>query len=844
MARPTALSLAAAALALLAAAAAILAHPDDPKSRNRIPPFSGHGFQGGGSGDDSLPLTVDFPSSGMTLLSWLSIPDLAPGMTSANDCWGYVSPSGREYAIIGLSDGTAFVEVTDPMNPEVVSVIPGPNSIWRDIKTYLSFAYAVSEGGSGIQVMSLANVDSGVVTLVREVTTGGSTSTHNVALDTASGFLYRCGGSSNGLRIYSLADPSNPAFVASWPDRYVHDAQVVTYASGPYAGKQIAFCCSGFNGGFDQTGLDVLDVTNKASIVPLARISYSNPAYSHQAWLSEDRRYLYLDDELDEGDFSLNTTTKVIDVQNLSAPFEAASFSNSSTAIGHNLYTKGNLIFEANYRSGLRVFDATSPLSPTEIGYFDTWPEDDNPSFNGLWSNYPWLPSGTIVASDIEKGLFLLRVGEPRLAFAFPDGLPATIAPWGATVRVEIVENAPGDLVPGSAVMRYDAGSGFVDVPLSGVGSGLYDAEFPAIACGTEVAYYFSARDVEGFTITSPNAAPAAGNHATVSALGVHGFLSLEMESDPGFTVGAPGDDATTGVWTRVDPRGTAAQPEDDHTPFPGTTCWVTGQGSVGGSDGENDVDGGKTTLVTGRIDLSVWTDPIVSYWRWYSNNTGASPGADVFTVGVSSNDGATWTTVETVGPSGAETVGGWFRHEFRVSDFVALTSAVKLRFVASDLGAGSIVEAAVDDLEAFEYVCADCNGNGIDDASDIRSSRSFDTNGNGVPDECEPFTVMPPDPGVAGGVLNTVSVMNATPGGLVCFYGGFSAGTTDSPDCPGLPLDIRKAKRVACRVADGTGAVTAQKTLGNGLVGRTLYVQCVDVASCTASNLVIHAFP
>lgn len=835
-------SLVAAAGALFVAGT-LLAHPDDPKARHRVPPFAGHGFRAGG-GDDSLSLTVDFPSDGMTLLSWLSIPDMAPGMSSANDCWGYVSPSGREYAIIGLSDGTAFVEVTDPMNPVVAEVVAGPNSLWRDIETYSHYAYAVSEGGGGIQVIDLAQIDAGIATLAGSVTTPGTEATHTIAIDTASGFLYRCGGGSNGLRIYSLANPANPVFVGQWTDRYVHEVRVETYASGPYAGRQIAFACGGFNGGFTDTGLDILDVTNKSSIQVLSHLAYSNAAYSHQAWLSEDKRTLFLDDELDEDNFTIPTTIKVIDVTNLSSPVESGQFTNGSPAIGHNLYVVGDRLFAANYRSGIRVFDVSNPVAGAEVAWFDTWVEDDNPEFNGLWGNYPFLPSGTIVGSDLEKGLFLWRLGEPRLSLSFPDGLPETLVPAGDAIRVSIAENAPGDLVPGSAVLRYDAGAGVVEVPLASLGGGVYEGAFPAIACGSTVAYWFSARDVEGFTVTAPNAAPGAGTFTAVSAIGLRPIFSLAMEADPGFSIGAPGDDATTGVWVRVDPRGTVAQPEDDHTAAPGALCFVTGQGSAGGGDGENDVDGGTTTLVTGRLDFSEWADPVLSYWRWYSNNTGSSPGADTFVVEASNDDGGSWTNVETVGPTGADAIGGWIEHRFRLASAVTPTGLVKLRFKASDLGSGSIVEAAVDDLAAFEYVCADCNGNGIDDASDIKAGRSADANGDGVPDECAPFTLFPPDPGLAGGVLNTVAVEHATPLGQVCFYAGFSAGTTTSTDCPGLPIDIRKGKRVACRAADALGAISLSKSLGNGLLGRTVYLQAVDVESCSTSNLVIHVFP
>ena len=194
--------------------------------------------------------------------------------------------------------------------------------------------------------------------------------------------------------------------------------------------------------------------------------------------------------------------------------------------------------------------------------------------------------------------------------------------------------------------------------------------------------------------------------------------VRLDNESDEGWTVGAPDDTATTGIWERVDPVGTDAQPEDDHT-VAGTLCYVTGQGSVGGGLGENDVDGGKTTLVSAPLDLSGMGDPTVGYWRWYSNDKGASPGEDVFLVDVSADGGVTWIEVERVGPTGPDTVGGWIYHSFRVSDFVTPGPDLRLRFVAADDGAGSIVEAAVDDVTVVD--CAACSASLPDEARALR---------------------------------------------------------------------------------------------------------------------------
>ncbi|HEY3242088.1 MAG TPA: choice-of-anchor B family protein, partial [Phycisphaerae bacterium] len=307
------------ALVLLVLPTLVWAHEDRQHSHERDaqPPYNGPGWdptEGGGP-------PIAFPSSGIQLLSWIPITQFNPAGTSANVAWGYVAPSGREYAILGFSHGTGFVEVTNPSNAQIGAVITGPTSLWRDIKVYQNYCYAVSEAGSGIQVMNLSQIDSGIVTLVGTVTTpsGTTMSTHTVAVNEASGYLYRCGGGSFiGLRIYSLANPATPTYVTTWnAGRYVHEAQVVTYTSGPYAGKEIAFCFSETSSGGGTPGINILDVTNKSNILQLSFVQYPNAAFSHQGWLSPDHHYLFLDDELDESQFGIYSLTRVFDVLNL-----------------------------------------------------------------------------------------------------------------------------------------------------------------------------------------------------------------------------------------------------------------------------------------------------------------------------------------------------------------------------------------------------------------------------------------------------------------------------------------------------------------------------------------------
>lgn len=179
------------------------------------------------------------------------------------------------------------------------------------------------------------------------------------------------------------------------------------------------------------------------------------------------------------------------------------------------------------------------------------------------------------------------------------------------------------------------------------------------------------------------------------------------VENATGWTLGVPGDNATTGIWVIADPNPTylsgnsgMVQPGDDHTPAPGVKCAVTGNNPATGA-GTDDIDGGKTTLISPTYDLSTYINPAFTYWRWYTNDQGATPGTDFWQVAISNDGGNTWTDVEYTNVSDHS----WRRFAFRVADYVTPTANVKLRFIGEDAGAGSLVEALVDDLELWDGV-------------------------------------------------------------------------------------------------------------------------------------------
>jgi len=339
-----------------------------------------------------------------------------------SDIWGWTDPlDGKEYALTTFEDKTCFLDVTDPLNPiykGFLSTNAGSN-YWRDVKVYNNHAFIVADivGPHGMQVFDLTRLRS-VASPPEDFTAdtvftagfGGSTigSCHNIVINEAKAVAYLVGCNSangGGPIMIDISDPTNPVAVGQYTaDGYTHDAQVVTY-DGPDAdhiGKEILI-------GSNETKVVVLDVTNPASPTKISEVTYSNTAYTHQGWFSDDKKYFLVGDEEDEQNFGNTSRTIIFDFTDLDNLNYHSQFLGAKAAIDHNLYVKGNLVFQANYRSGLRVLDIADINNITEVGSFDTYPENDNASFNGAWSVYPYLASGNILISDIDRGFFIVR---------------------------------------------------------------------------------------------------------------------------------------------------------------------------------------------------------------------------------------------------------------------------------------------------------------------------------------------------------------------------------------------------------------------------------------------------
>ena len=239
----------------------------------------------------------------------------------------------------------------------------------------------------------------------------------------------------------------------------------------------------------------MVNVTNPSSPVLLGEAFYPGSAYCHQGWLSEDSNTFYVNDEL----YSGQSSTFIFDVSDPTDPSFVNRSTNGLGSVCHNCYVKGDKLFAANYRSGLRVFDISSPYNPVEISYFDTYPENNGNGFNGAWSVYPYFPSGNIIVSDIERGLFVLNTDFTFVGFtpAGPEGgFPELLASSGQSLNV-VIDIEGGTLATGSGVVIFDDGTGSQQLPLAFDGI-QYNVTLPALNCPGQLAFSFAIQDTEG----------------------------------------------------------------------------------------------------------------------------------------------------------------------------------------------------------------------------------------------------------------------------------------------------------------------------------------------------------
>lgn len=403
------------------------------------------------------PPTVNsggYPCDHVELMDVEPLSELGGG-ANGNDCWGWVEEStGREIALYGRSSGLSFLDVTDATNIKYFGDLPTATSpsLWRDVKVFNDHAFVVSEaGGHGMQIVNLnaaaALPTDQVSTVVPDAVYTGFGNAHNIVINEETGYAYGVGTNTfnGGLHIVDIQDPMNPVLVGSYDGAYTHDAQAVVY-NGPdadYAGREIVFCFNGYG------GFAIVDAEDKTDVELVSTLTYDQLGYTHQGWISEDQRFAYLNDELDESNFGNNTRTYVLDIADLDNPILLGFFTSPTPAIDHNMYVLGDKLYQSNYLSGLRILDtdlaATGSLE--EVGFFDTNPSSDAAQFDGTWSNYPYFPSGHVAVSTFTH-FFMLR----------PD---ATIAPGTSEVAAMSMSEAQAMFVrPNPAADRIEVSMG------------------------------------------------------------------------------------------------------------------------------------------------------------------------------------------------------------------------------------------------------------------------------------------------------------------------------------------------------------------------------------------------
>jgi len=321
-----------------------------------------------------------------------------------NECWGF-KVNNTEIAVIGSTEGTHFFDVTDPQNSTQVAFVAGAYTgsgvVHRDYHDYQGYLYIVCDEGwstSTLQIVDISNLPNSV-NIVYDSDSLFNTS-HNIFIDTATSKLYACA-SNSAMDIYSLDIPTLPNLIYSYTDvGHVHDA---------YVRNDTAYLNCG-NDGFRIVDFHYLDLPGGMAPTELASFtSYPDAGYNHSGWLSDDGTIYAMQDENHGYDVKI---INVSDFNNITVLSTLNSGQNAQS-MAHNGIIKGNLLYLAYYHDGLRVFDISNPSNPIQVCNYDTYSPSSYNSYKGAWGVYPYLPSGNIIVSDMQSGLYVLDCTVP-----------------------------------------------------------------------------------------------------------------------------------------------------------------------------------------------------------------------------------------------------------------------------------------------------------------------------------------------------------------------------------------------------------------------------------------------
>ncbi len=652
----------------------------------------------------------------------------------SNIC-AYADGSGNEYAIVGTEDGTSIVDVTDPSTPNEVQFVDGVNSIWREIRVWDQYAYVVTEGGGGLLCIDLSGLPG---TIDYNFTDGGVglSSGHTVMADEL-GFIHVFGSNiaNGGDQIFDAnLDPMDPVWVGEVEDWYIHDAFVrdnMLWAGNIYEGQ-----------------FSVWDLTDKSDPVLLA--TQTTPfEFTHNTWLSDDNNYLFTTDEVTNATVAAYDVSDLGDIQELDQ-FRANPGTNS---IPHNTIVVGNFLVTAYYRDGVIITDISHPDNMIKTGWYDTSPLAGN-GFNGCWGAWPFLPSGNIVAADMEEGLFVL--GPTYMQACFIEGV-VTDALTGSPIfdvtvditpipGVEATTNVTGDYSSGYATagtydVTFSKPGFYIPLTITGVSlengvTTILNAELeslPSFNISGQVIDFATGEGIPFADVLLHNdlyefdaVCDASGNYSFPTVFedtyslfaGSWGHITNELlivaEAGGSYTIELQKgyyDDfifdnnwsstgtAESGEWERVVPVGTESGGEfsnanedvdDDYL----NMAFVTGNNAAGGA-ATDDVDNGTSILTSPEFDLTGYEDPQMSYYRWFFNGGGSGDPNDTLKVFIS--NGIEKVFVDAIDNS-SDDESTWLPMTIDVNNYIDLTEHMTVEFYTADQPAtGHLVEGGVD---------------------------------------------------------------------------------------------------------------------------------------------------
>ncbi|MBK7871344.1 MAG: choice-of-anchor B family protein [Saprospiraceae bacterium] len=657
-----------------------------------------------------------------------------------NDIWGWVAPDGTEYALVGAQNGVSIVSLANPQNPEEVAFVPGPFSRWRDLKTWGNFAYVTAdESGTteGLLVIDLSDLPNNVTYSNWKPTIDERTLTtcHNLYID-ENGICYLAGCNINGggvLFVDVATTPGTPAFIGKGPNIYAHDVYVRNnkmYASELYAGR-----------------LSIYDVSNKSNPSFLASQN-TLFRFTHNAWLSDNEKVIFTTDERS------NATVGAYDISNLSDIKELNQFKPAYTigsgTIPHNVHVKDDYLLISYYTAGGVIVDAARPSNLVEVANWDTY-AIPQVGFHGAWGLYPFLPSGNVLISDIENGLFVIKPNLKRACYLegkITDAL-SNQAIFDASIRIlsDQTNITNSDISGNYKTGQVQAGIFSVIIEKLGYQPKTVQATLQngVVTILNAALTPLSTYSVTGKAVSSVSGSSVAGAKVIIAnadyqfettadnngnfslgsvytgayniTIGAWGYLhkvinNLNIDNNKSITIAldegyqddfifdqgwqAQKDTATAGFWELGIPQGTfynntLASPNQDIESDIGISCYITG--NVGGNAANSDVDNGKVRLVSPLMDLSDYDNPILSYYTWFFNDGGDNIPNDKLLVKIS--NGQRVVTLETI----SESLSGWRdQSKFVLSNFIELTENMSVIFETSDIPPDNhIVKAAVD---------------------------------------------------------------------------------------------------------------------------------------------------